>query len=100
MTRRQEPSALKRSAGQRPFREGADPEIITRFNQECRSAGKFIAIRQVQDEVRKTTCKSGAVKGNEAEIPSRDHRAGSEGQDGSSQEVNPWDRAKINRVYG
>ena len=73
MTRTQEPSAIKRSAGQRPLREGADPEIVTRLNQECRSAGKFIAIRQVQDEVRKTICLPGAFKGNQSEILSRDH---------------------------
>lgn len=68
--RRQKPNELKRLARQSPIREVA--EIIARFNQECKSAGRLTAIRQDPDKTRKIICGSEAIKGNQDEISSRD----------------------------
>lgn len=36
-----------------------NPEMVASFNQELRSPGKFMVLKQVQDRARKLVCGSG-----------------------------------------
>lgn len=67
--RRQKPNEIKRLARQSTIREVG--EIMVKFNQECKSAGRCIAIGQVPDQTRKTVCGSEAIIGNQGEMLSR-----------------------------
>lgn len=69
MTRRQKPNEIKTLARQSLIREVA--EIMAKFNQEGKSAGRCVSIGKDPDQTRETICGSEAVMGNQGEILSR-----------------------------